>query len=110
MGTGPWGCAVSRTPITDRLDELEKAGAMAVALYVLGLEFDEGRNTMSTWTFMGHWDDSDELVLEYYVDGEVEDPRKDCGRWQGGLFSDFGTGATPEEAWDEIRREYDGNL
>ena len=32
---------MSRTPITDRLDDLEEADALAVALYVLGLEFTD---------------------------------------------------------------------
>ena len=32
---------MSRTPITDHLDELENAEALAVALYVLGLEYTD---------------------------------------------------------------------
>ena len=60
-----------------------------------------------TWTFFAHWNDADELVLDYHVPGEVDDHRVDDGRWQGGLFSEVGTGADPESAWKVIRAEYE---
>jgi hypothetical protein len=59
---------------------------------------------------MAHWNDSDELELEYYVDGEVEDPRIDSGFWEGGLFAESGTGDTPEQAWARIKKQYESAL
>ena len=62
---------------------------------------------MGTWTFMGHWNNSDELELEYYVEGEAEDPRIDNGYWEGGLFAASGSGPTPEQAWAAIKKQYE---
>lgn len=63
-----------------------------------------------TWTFFGHWNDSDELELEYHVEGDVEDQRDDSGFWDGGLFAASGTGDTPDQAWAEIKKEYESEL
>lgn len=63
-----------------------------------------------TWTFMGHWNDSDELELEYHVEGVVEDPRIDSGFWEGGLFAASGTGDTPEQVWAAIKEEYESQV
>ncbi|WP_301124018.1 hypothetical protein [Mycolicibacterium fortuitum] len=65
---------------------------------------------MTTWTFMGHWSDSDELELDFYVEGQVEDRRIDTGRWEGGLFSDSGTGEDPHKVWDAIKRSYEADV
>ena len=59
---------------------------------------------------MGHWTDADELELEYHVEGEVEDPRVDDGHWEGGLFSDSGSGETPERVWAKIKAQYESEL
>ena len=56
---------------------------------------------------MAHWTDGDELELEYYVSGEVEDPRVDTGYWSGGLFAESGSGATPEAVWALIKKQYE---
>ena len=63
-----------------------------------------------TWTFFAHWTDADELELEYYVPGEVEDDRVDTGYWAGGLFAASGTGATPESVWARIKKQYEDEL
>ena len=63
-----------------------------------------------TWTFMGHWNDSDELELEYHVEGVVEDPRIDSGFSEGGLFAASGTGDTPEQVWAQIKKQYESAL
>lgn len=62
-----------------------------------------------TWTFMGHWNDADELELDYYVPGEVEDMRVDVGRYEGGLFADSASGTSPEAAWAALRKEYESD-
>lgn len=62
-----------------------------------------------TWTFFGHWEGS-RIVVEYYVPGEVEDPRVDTGYWDEGLWADSGTGATPEEAQAAVVAEYEQDL
>jgi hypothetical protein len=64
-------------------------------------EADEG-----TWTFFGHWED-DRIVVEYYVPGEVEDPRIDTGHWEQGLWAAAGSGATPHQAQVAVVAEYE---
>ena len=59
---------------------------------------------------MGHWNDSDELELEYHVEGVVEDQRIDSGFWEGGLFAESGTGDTPEQVWAAIKKQYESAL
>lgn len=59
------------------------------------------------WTFMAHWNDYDEVELEYYVEGEVEDPREGPGSREGQLFAESGTGETPEQVWAQIKAFYE---
>lgn len=59
---------------------------------------------------MGHWSDSDELELEYYVEGAVQDDRVDTGYWQGGLFAESGSGDDPDTVWAEIKERYESEL
>jgi len=60
-----------------------------------------------TWTFFGHYNDADELVIEHAVKGEHEDTREDDGTHAGGLWADSGTGATQAEAEADARSEYE---
>ncbi len=62
---------------------------------------------LKTWTFVGHWD-NDEIVIEYEVLGEADDPREDTGRWEQGLFAASASGYTIEEAEAAMRAEYEG--
>lgn len=59
-----------------------------------------------TWTFFGHWDDSDEIVIEYTLVGEHNDDRDDDGEWAGGLWCDSASGATVEEARATVIAQY----
>lgn len=62
---------------------------------------------LSTWTMCAHWDDADEIVVDYWLEGEVEDRRIDTGTHAGGLFAAAGSGLTLEEAERNIRAEYE---
>ena len=62
---------------------------------------------MLEWTFFGHWNDADELELEYYSPGRQEDQRIDAGFWAGGLFCDSGQGEDPMLVWADVKREYE---
>ncbi len=56
------------------------------------------------WTFMGHSNDANEPVLDFYLEGDVEDPRPDAQK--GSNFSEMGVGDTPEEGWlDALDRQ-----
>lgn len=61
-----------------------------------------------TWTFVGHWD-NDEIVVEYVLDGDVQDTREDTGFWDQGLFAASASGATQDEALAKVRDEYETN-
>lgn len=61
-----------------------------------------------TWTFFGHWDESDELVIEHAVVGEHQDVRPDDGHHPGGLWCDSATGPTMEAAEQSVREHYEG--
>lgn len=60
-----------------------------------------------TWTFFGHWSDADEIVVEYTMEGDHQDPREDTGFWSGGLFAEAETGLTQDEALAKIRARYE---
>lgn len=60
-----------------------------------------------TWTFFGHWD-CDELVMDAFVPGEFQDGREDDGTYEQGLFCDSASAATWQEAWQQLRDEYEG--
>lgn len=60
----------------------------------------------STWTFVGHWED-DRIVVEYVLDGDHEDRRKDAGYWEQGLFASSASAATQDEALAQVREEYE---
>lgn len=59
--------------------------------------------TLTTWTFFGHYEDSGELAINHAVLGEVADVYPDSGEFPGGLWCDYGTGATMEAAEDDAR-------
>jgi hypothetical protein len=61
---------------------------------------------MGTWTFFGHWD-NDRIVVEYVVDGEVNDQRRDSGYWEEGLWCDSATADTEDEALAQLRDQYE---
>jgi len=58
------------------------------------------------WTFVGHWEDY-RIVVEYVLDGEVQDDREDDGTWEQGLWAAAGSGATVEEAQAAAIAEYE---
>jgi hypothetical protein len=57
---------------------------------------------------VGHWE-NDQIVVEYVVEGEYEDPRIDSGYWEQGLFAASETDKTQEEALARVRAEYESN-
>ena len=63
---------------------------------------------MSTWTFVGHWENS-EIVVEYVLEGEQQDQRVDAGYWEEGLFAASGDGTTQDEALAAVRAEYENH-
>lgn len=64
----------------------------------------------NTWTFVGHWDDSDRIVVEYVLDGDVEDTREDTGQYEGGLWAASASGRTVGEAQAAAINEYESEL
>jgi hypothetical protein len=53
---------------------------------------------------MGHSNDANEPVLDFYLEGDVDDPRPDSQK--GSNFSEMGVGDTPEEGWrDALERQ-----
>lgn len=56
-----------------------------------------------TWTFFGHWDDGDELVIDHAVEGCHIDVYEDPVLYSGGLWCDSGTGTTIAEAEADAR-------
>lgn len=58
------------------------------------------------WTFFGHWS-NDRIIVEYWLPGEVEDPRVDSGYWPEGPWAAAGTGATIDEARRNAVAEYE---
>jgi hypothetical protein len=60
---------------------------------------------MTTWTFVGHWED-DAIVVEYVLVGVVQDMRVDTGYWGQGLWAASGTGDTIDEAQANAIAEY----
>ena len=67
---------------------------------------EETTTTEQTWTFVGHWE-NDEIVVEYVVPGDYQDPRVDTGRWPEGLFASSATATTREVAEALVRVEYE---
>jgi hypothetical protein len=64
---------------------------------------------LQTWTFFGHWDES-RIVVEYILQGQVQDDREDDGYWDQGLWCDSGTGATLEEARRNAIAPYEAEI
>lgn len=58
-----------------------------------------------TWTFFGHWDGSDGLIIDHAVLGEHSDVYPDDGTSPGGLWCAAGIGATLEAAEADARGE-----
>lgn len=58
-----------------------------------------------TWTFCGHWDGG-EIIVDYVVNGKVEDDRVDDGRWEEGLWAAYGTGTDLEATQASVIAEY----
>ena len=95
--------------VTDRREDAETASPAAAACIIeyVNAEADaRGYKPQRTWTFFGHWNDADELVIEHAVEGDHEDDREDDGTHAGGLWSDSGTGATQAEAEADVRSGY----
>lgn len=63
-----------------------------------------------TWTFCGYWGDDGRIAVEYSLDGEVQDKRKDNGQHEGGLWASHATGRTEEEAQARALAEYQEEL
>ncbi len=61
---------------------------------------------LTTWTVVGHWE-CGEIVVEYVMEGDHQDPRIDTGYWDEGLFAAPGQGHTVEEAVAAVRAEYE---
>lgn len=66
---------------------------------------DQSQQT-NTWTFVGHWE-NDEIVVEYIVPGEYQDPRVETGYWPEGLFCASAEGRNEEQALAAVRAEYE---
>lgn len=61
---------------------------------------------MTTWTFVGHWED-DRIVVEYVLPGDVQDPRIDSGYWAQGLWAASGTGSDMTTTQAAVIAEYE---
>lgn len=104
-----------RAALTDTLDAVEVEGC-ATAAYMtvepaeasqhsegqvdaeeitVDPDVDDPVATWGTWTYIGHWDNS-ELVIDFTAEGEVADYREDDGYWTEGLFAE--TVSAPTEA------------
>ncbi|MDN5892877.1 MAG: hypothetical protein L0H93_02525 [Nocardioides sp.] len=59
-----------------------------------------------TWTFFGHWENS-ALVINHAVEGEHGYVYPDSRAFPEGLWCDYGTGRTLEEAEAAARAEYE---
>ncbi len=59
-----------------------------------------------TWTFYGHWEGDDKIVIEYSITGMHEDTREDTGQWESGLWAASASGHTEQQAECYARAEY----
>jgi hypothetical protein len=90
----------------DRLAAALSFSSVPEAVATIAASFVDER----TWTFFGHWDDNDKIVIDGSIEGVHEDTRVDYGQYPGGLWSDSGTGTTPTEAQADAVRQYNENL
>lgn len=61
---------------------------------------------MQTWTFCGHWE-NDRIVIDYVLDGDVQDDRIDTGEYEQGLWAAAASGLTEGAAEAAVIAEYE---
>lgn len=63
---------------------------------------------VQTWTFVGHWE-NDRIVVEYVLEGDVDDVRIDAGYWEQGLWAAAGSGTDMAETQAAVIAEYEAS-
>lgn len=60
-----------------------------------------------TWTFFGHFDDADDLLICHAVEGRHDDVYPEDDVFEGRLWAGHGAGTTLEEAEKDARSRYE---